>query len=115
MIGIAIPYQQYEPSLLEPVFPDRTRKLEGLAIELAAKTDNLTRGLHPVVVRSMNSYYSNLIEEHRTTPRDIERALQKEFLADLEQRDLQLKAKAHIEVQTLVDLDFDHGRIGPVL
>jgi Fic family protein len=109
---MAVPYRQYEPSLLEPVYPQRTHRLEDLAVELAAKTGNLTQGLHPIIVeslgtlvRSMNCYYSNLIEGHRTTPRDIERALIQDFSSDVEQRDLQLEAKAHIEVQTLVDLD----------
>ena len=51
----------------------------------------------------MNCYYSNLIEGHRTRPIDIERALAQDFSSDLEQRNLQLEAKAHIEVQTLLD------------
>lgn len=108
----AIPYRQYDPSLLEPVYPQRTRNLEDLAIALAAKSGQLTQGLHPIVlrslgelVRSMNCYYSNLIEGHRTRPIDIERALAQDFSSDLEQRNLQLEAKAHIEVQTLLDLD----------
>jgi Fic family protein len=108
----AIPYRRYEPSLLEPVYPQRTQRLEELAIELAVKVNGLTQGLHPIVVRSlgslvrsMNCYYSNLIEGHRTTPRDIERALVQEFSSDPGQRNLQLEAKAHIEVQTSLDLD----------
>ncbi len=112
MAGLAIPYRQYDPSLLEPMRPNRSRHLEDLAIDLAAKTDKLTQGLHPIVVqslgtlvRSMNCYYSNLIEGHRTTPRDIERALLQDFSSDRAQRNLQLEAKAHIEVQTLLDLD----------
>jgi Fic family protein len=112
MIGMAIPYRQYEPSLLEPVLPQRTRRLEDLALELTAKTSPLSSGLNPIVVqslgtlvRSMNCYYSNLIEGHRTLPKDIERALVEDFSSRLEQRDLQLEAKAHIEVQSLIDLD----------
>ncbi|MGG6270496.1 hypothetical protein ACQ4M3_37595 [Leptolyngbya sp. AN03gr2] len=105
----AIPYRQYDPSLLEPVYPQRTRNLEDLAIALATKSGQLTQGLHPIVlrslgelVRSMNCYYSNLIEGHRTRPIDIERALAQDFSSDLEQRNLQLEAKAHIEVQTRI-------------
>jgi Fic family protein len=108
----AIPYRQYEPSLLEPVYPQRTPQLEDLTISLASKAGQLTQGLHPIViqslsalVRSMNCYYSNLIEGHRTHPIDIERALAQDFSSNPEQRDLQLEAKAHIEVQTLLDLD----------
>jgi Fic family protein len=109
---MTIPYRQYEPSLLEPVFPQRTRRLEDLAMELVAQTSALSSGLNPIVaqslgtlVRSMNCYYSNLIEGHRTTPRDIERALAEDFSSRPEQRDLQMEAKAHIEVQSLIDLN----------
>lgn len=107
---MAVPYKQYDPSLIDPVYPKRTRKLEDLALELAAQAAKLTQGLHPTVastlgdlVRSMNCYYSNLIEGHRTTPRDIERALSDDFSTNPKQRDLQLEAKAHIEVQQLID------------
>ncbi|NET35565.1 MAG: Fic family protein [Cyanothece sp. SIO1E1] len=109
---MAIAYRHYEPSLLEPVYPKRTPQLEDLAVALSTQAGALTRGLHPVVVqslgalvRSINCYYSNLIEGHRTTPGDIERALAQDFSVDPEQRDLQLEAKAHIEVQALIDLD----------
>jgi hypothetical protein len=47
----------------------------------------------------MNCYYSNLIEGHRTHPIEIERALAQAFSIDPRQRELQLEAKAHIEVQ----------------
>jgi hypothetical protein len=100
MAGSAIPYRHYEPSLLEPVHPQRTRKLEDLAVSLTSKAGQLTRGLHPIVlrslgalVRSMNCYYSNLIEGHRTRPIDIERALAQDFSTDPEQRNLQLEAR----------------------
>ncbi len=55
------------------------------------------------LVRSMNCYYSNLIEGHDTHPIDIERALKNDFSADPKQRDLQLEARAHISVQAWVD------------
>lgn len=109
---MATPYQQYDTSLLEPLFPKRTRRLEDLCVELAARSGQLAQGIHPVVlsslgdlVRSMNCYYSNLIEGHRTTPRDIERALNQDLSSDLAQRNLQLETKAHIEVQRLIDTD----------
>jgi Fic family protein len=54
-------------------------------------------------VRSMNCYYSNLIEGHNTHPVDIERALNNELSKDRAKRDLQLEAKAHIEVQRWID------------
>ena len=51
------------------------------------------------VVRGMNCYYSNLIEGHRTSPRDIERAMAKDFSGDLTERANQLLAFAHMEVE----------------
>jgi Fic family protein len=51
----------------------------------------------------MNCYYSNLIEGHDTHPIDIERALKNDYSQDRRKRDLQLEAKAHINVQAWID------------
>jgi Fic family protein len=51
----------------------------------------------------MNCYYSNLIEGHDTHPVDIERALNDDLSTEPKKRDLQLEAKAHIEVQKWID------------
>ena len=51
----------------------------------------------------MNCYYSNLIEGHDTHPIEIERALKGDYSKDAKKRDLQLEAKAHIEVQRWID------------
>jgi Fic family protein len=57
------------------------------------------------VVRGMNCYYSNLIEGHRTSPRDIERAMARDFAGDSTERANQLLAFAHMEVEReLVEL-----------
>jgi Fic family protein len=87
-----------------------TRLLEDKGTELIAKSNALSAQVHPNVaaslaglVRSMNCYYSNLIEGHTTHPRDIERALANEFSSEPKRRSLQLEAKAHIEVQRLID------------
>jgi Fic family protein len=58
-------------------------------------------------VRIMNCYYSNLIEGHNTTPREIEAALQGRLDSAPERRDLQLEARAHIRVQR--DIDRQHA------
>src|SRR5260370_42421326 len=58
-------------------------------------------------VRSMNCYYSNLIEGHNTVPRDIEQALAHDYSAEPHKRDLQLEAVAHIEVQRCIDSGSD--------
>src|SRR5271157_4434476 len=84
--------------------------LTDLAIDLAGKAAGFRRSLAPGIrtaladlVRSMNCYYSNLIEGHDTHPVDIERALKNDYSADRAKRDLQLEAKAHISVQSWID------------
>ncbi|HXP96656.1 MAG TPA: Fic family protein [Telmatospirillum sp.] len=65
------------------------------------------------MVRSMNCYYSNLIEGHDTLPRDIERAMKNDYSADPKKRDLQLEARSHIEVQAMIDHgEMDHLGLG---
>jgi len=58
----------------------------------------------------MNCYYSNLIEGHDTHPRDIDRALAADYSTDPRRRDLQLEARAHIEVQQMIDAGSDFPR-----
>lgn len=99
------------PTAAEPFMPaEGTEVLENLAFDLAREASELSGLLHPVVrlavgdlVRSMNCYYSNLIEGHNTHPRDIDRALVADYSADPHRRDLQLEARAHIEVQRMID------------
>src|SRR6185437_6654834 len=55
------------------------------------------------LMRAMNCYYSNLIEGHDTHPVDIERALKNDYSQDRRKRDLQIEAKAHIDVQRWID------------
>lgn len=84
--------------------------LTDLAIDLAQKSAAFRASLPASIetalaslVRSMNCYYSNLIEGHNTHPIDIERALKNDYSADLEKRNLQLEARAHIAVQSWID------------
>jgi Fic family protein len=101
-------------TLMEPLLIGESSRKRGevtdLAVELAAKSSGFRRSLPAGVVtaladlvRSMNCYYSNLIEGHDTHPIDIERALQNDYSADPRKRDLQLEAKAHIAVQRWID------------
>jgi Fic family protein len=100
---------------IEPALPaDADHKLEDLAYELVAGASALAGQIHPTVqrsigdlVRSMNCYYSNLIEGHNTLPREIERALAHDYSSEPEQRNLQLEAVAHIEVQSKIDSGTD--------
>lgn len=102
------------PSIIEPIFIGEGSRHRGplsdLAVDLAARAAGFRRSLPAGVrdalgdlVRSMNCYYSNLIEGHDTHPVDIERALRDDYAADRRKRDLQREAKAHIEVQRWID------------
>lgn len=100
---------------MEPLIPEAAVVvLEDDAVALVAEANRLAGQVHPVLrdsigdlVRSMNCYYSNLIEGHATHPRDIERALANDFSTDPERRDLQCEAVAHIHVQQLIDAGRD--------
>lgn len=91
--------------------PEETsRVLEDEILPLLAEANLLAGRIHPILrdsigdlVRSMNCYYSNLIEGHDTHPRDIDRALANEFSTEPQKRDLQKEAVAHIHVQQLID------------
>ena len=88
--------------------------LDDLAFDLVAKANHLAGQIQPSVresigdlVRSMNCYYSNLIEGHDTHPRDIDAALEEHYSDDEGKRSLQREARAHIEVQRLIDCGYD--------
>lgn len=105
-----------EPMLIQEGAPSRTG-LADLALDLTARSTGLRRSLPEGVikaladlVRSMNCYYSNLIEGHDTHPVDIERALNEDYSRDPKQRDLQLEARAHIAVQKWIDEDGLQGK-----
>jgi Fic family protein len=95
---------------LEPLIPDTVQELDDLALELVAAANGFASRLNPIMrssvgtlVRSMNCYYSNLIEGHNTHPVDINRALAGDYSNEPEKRNLQLEARAHIEVQLIID------------
>jgi Fic family protein len=89
---------------------DARPRLTDLVLDLTKRSSSfrasLPKGLaEPLAdfVRSMNCYYSNLIEGRNTLPINIERALNNDFSQNVEKRNLQLEAKAHIEVQRWID------------
>jgi Fic family protein len=101
-------------SLMEPLLIGEDSRHRGaltnLVLELGQKSSGFRRSLPESLlvsladlVRSMNCYYSNLIEGHDTHPVDIERALKNDYSKDARKRDLQLEAKAHITVQKWID------------
>lgn len=99
---------------MEPLLPeDRDGKLAALALDLIRQSERLRGVLHPItgqavaaLVRSMNSYYSNLIEGHRTTPRDIDAALTGNFSRNPQRLALQRLHLAHIETQREMESRF---------
>ena len=108
-------------SLMEPLLIGNDSRhraaLTDLALELAQKSAGFRRSLPESLlaslaelVRSMNCYYSNLIEGHDTHPIDIERALKNDYSKDAKKRDLQFEAKAHIRVQQWIDSGILRGR-----
>ena len=108
-------------SLMEPLKIGDAAKnkfeLLDLVVDLSGKSNGFRRSLPDGIatsladlVRSMNCYYSNLIEGHDTHPVDIERALKGDYSKDPEKRNLQLEAEAHISVQSWIDDGHLDGR-----
>ena len=108
-------------ALMEPLLIGQDSRhrpaLTDMALDLAQKSAGFRRSLPESLlasladlVRSMNCYYSNLIEGHDTHPIDIERALKDDYSKDAKKRDLQLEAKAHISVQQWIDSGGLKGR-----
>lgn len=111
-----------QPTDMEPLIPsgggsDLASKASALikaAAELGGYFAPETRHAVADLVRSMNGYYSNLIEGHRTRPVDIEAALTQDFSSEPKRRETQQLHYAHVETQLRLerrlsdesDLDF---------
>lgn len=96
---------------MDTLFPALSRSFSELVWNLARSSAAIGGQLHPItrggvatLLRNMNSYYSNLIEDHNTHPADIERALRHDYVQDPGRRALQIESAAHIEVQSLIDV-----------
>jgi Fic family protein len=96
---------------MEPLFPkaagsalaDLTCEVIHKAGALSAQLpSSIVRARIAVVVREMDSYYSNLIEGHKTLPRDIERAMRGDYSPSPIKRNNQYLNRAHIEVEQLM-------------
>ena len=103
-----------EPARLE----EAPEVISNLVAELSAASAKLANTLNPHtaanladLVRIMNTYYSNLIEGHKTRPKDIERALAGKFDKDKKRRNLQQEAAAHVRVQEELDQMAAEGRL----
>ena len=92
-------------TLMEPLLIGGGSRHRGaitdLALELTRKAAGFRRSLPPSLlasladlVRSMNCYYSNLIEGHDTHPVDIERALKNDYSQDTRKRELATRGQS---------------------
>jgi Fic family protein len=106
--------QSIEPCLLTEPGAD----ILNLVADLSAAAGGLGGRLHrrsaaglADAVRVMNCYYSNLIEGHNTTPREIEAALGNNLETAEDRRNLQLEARAHIRLQREIDAMHAEGKL----
>lgn len=100
-----------QPAAMEPLLPESAGGvLAELTCEILRKSGALSAQLPSSIVRTrvanlvreMNSYYSNLIEGHKTLPRDIERAMRDDYSGNPAKRANQWLNRAHIEVEKLM-------------
>ena len=96
------------PYDLTPLLPgnDNIGPLKDMAQEITAASAGLEGKVAPDTaaalgdqLRLVNSYYSNLIEGHKTTIPDIEMALRKEFNRDPKKKYAQELCAAHVETE----------------
>ncbi len=99
------------PSAMEPLLPlPLPQVLEDLAVTIIRQSSELGSRLNPLtrlalveLLRESNCYYSNLIEGHKTSPLDIQRALKEDFSLEPTKHALQQESLAHIVVQKLIE------------
>jgi Fic family protein len=98
---------------MEPLLPaGGAAELAEVSVEIFRKSGELSTTLPSksvrrgvaALIREMNSYYSNLIEGHKTLPRDIARALRDDFSEREEDRRNQLLNVAHIRTEEAMRL-----------
>jgi Fic family protein len=108
MAGAPNPLAVYDqPHQFEPLLPQkdlerlalRSRDVVEKSLRLQGAAHSSTRRAVAELVRSMNSYYSNLIEGQSTHPRNIDRALAQEFSESPDTARKQRIALAHINAE----------------
>ncbi|MCK4389024.1 MAG: Fic family protein [Desulfobacterales bacterium] len=106
------------PSQMNPLLPTGAHELADLAVDVIRRSAMLGGRLHPVsrksvtaVLRIMNSYYSNLIEGHKTHPADIERAMKNEYSNEPAKRALQIESQIHIELQEAIEAKLEDKKL----
>ena len=100
---------------ITPIIPESSEiKLNNNIInkaeELVIKSALLVGGNNKYLIKTVrdllkktNSYYSNRIESEGTHPVEIDKAMNKEFSQDSEEKRLQLLSLVHIEVQKYIE------------
>lgn len=98
--------------MIEPVLPMEAEQLPlmEVAADLRTEVARLLPGIGAssrealaLLLRAMNSYYSNKIEGQHTYPADLELALQQQFSADMDVRRRQELAVAHMQVEAMLE------------
>jgi Fic family protein len=100
-----------EPTSMEPMFPDRGEVLLSEKVADIFKQAGALYGRLPQataeaiaeILRYTNCYYSNLIEGHTTQPADIARAMQSDYSSESPKKNLQVEARAHVQVQLALE------------
>jgi Fic family protein len=107
---MAIMTQPNQIAAMEPMLPRHSlAEIQELSQRIIYTAGGLSRLLAPksaesvaTLLSEMNSYYSNLIEGHRTYPGELSAALQADFSAHPKKAALRQLGEAHIEVETLM-------------
>jgi len=103
-----------EPCFLETIPPEITDLIAAIssaAARLGSRLNPKTSAGLAELVRVMNCYYSNLIEGHNTTPREVEQALEKQPDTSSARRNLLIEARAHISLQRTIDHRYEAGQL----
>lgn len=99
-------------SKIEPILPMEAEQLPlmEVAADLRTEVARLLPGIGTssrealaLLLRAMNSYYSNKIEGQHTYPSDLEQALQQQFSPDQDVRRRQELAIAHMQVEAMLE------------
>lgn len=112
--------RQYDhPSHFEPLMPstaalgpllERASDLSRAALGLASAAMPAAQREIRLLLRAMNSYYTNRLEGEQTRPSEIDSALRKDFSQNADLARKQRLAIAHIETEQRCEADID-GRI----
>jgi Fic family protein len=94
---------------MEPLMPRETQGIGELSYQILLQAGGLRSGLPDqslrqiaTLIASMNSYYSNLIEGHRTYPGEIDAALAASDASDSKKAALKQLGRAHEAVELLM-------------